>query len=168
MIYSESIVLFSCVYLSLTYSIFYLFFEAYPIIFQGMQAALSKLILILIRTGIYSFSTGQCGLTFIPSTSTPINQTSTANKPQSESALSYPHRLPRLRLRLPTRPIPSQTLGENRRIPPSPPHLPRRAPIHHLPLLARLVRPVIHPLDYPHALRHPLRHWLPAHLHGAN
>ncbi|KAJ5604111.1 major facilitator superfamily domain-containing protein, partial [Penicillium hordei] len=50
MIYSESIVLFSCVYLSLTYSIFYLFFEAYPIIFKG----------------IYGFSTGQCGLAFIP------------------------------------------------------------------------------------------------------
>ncbi|KAE8365333.1 major facilitator superfamily domain-containing protein [Aspergillus caelatus] len=50
MIYSESIVLFSCIYLSLTYSIFYLFFEAYPIIFQG----------------IYGFSSGQCGLAFIP------------------------------------------------------------------------------------------------------
>ncbi|KAI9925474.1 hypothetical protein MW887_005855 [Aspergillus wentii] len=50
MIYSESIVLFSCIYLSLTYSIFYLFFEAYPIIFQG----------------IYGFTTGQCGLAFIP------------------------------------------------------------------------------------------------------
>ncbi|KAJ5152117.1 major facilitator superfamily domain-containing protein [Penicillium capsulatum] len=50
MIYSESIVLFSCTYLSLAYSIFYLFFEAYPIIFQG----------------IYGFSTGQCGLAFIP------------------------------------------------------------------------------------------------------
>lgn len=35
MIYSEWIVLFSCIYLSLTYSVFYLFFEAYPIIFRG-------------------------------------------------------------------------------------------------------------------------------------
>ncbi|KAE8310214.1 major facilitator superfamily domain-containing protein [Aspergillus transmontanensis] len=50
MIYTESIVLFSCIYLSLTYSIFDLFFEAYPIIFQG----------------IYGFSSGQCGLAFIP------------------------------------------------------------------------------------------------------
>ncbi|KAE8343868.1 hypothetical protein BDV24DRAFT_172508 [Aspergillus arachidicola] len=49
MIYSESIVLLSCIYLSLTYSIFHPFFEAYPVIFQG----------------IYGFNSGQCGLVFI-------------------------------------------------------------------------------------------------------
>lgn len=31
----EAIVLFTCLYLSLAYAIFYMFFEAYPIIFQG-------------------------------------------------------------------------------------------------------------------------------------
>ncbi|EKG14429.1 Major facilitator superfamily [Macrophomina phaseolina MS6] len=50
MIYSESIVLFSCIYLSLIYSIFYLFFEAYPIVFQG----------------VYGMTPGQSGLAFIP------------------------------------------------------------------------------------------------------
>ncbi len=35
MILFEAIVLFSCLYLSLVYAIFFMFFEAYPIIFQG-------------------------------------------------------------------------------------------------------------------------------------
>lgn len=35
MLLFEAIVLFSCLYLSLAYAIFYMFFEAYPIIFQG-------------------------------------------------------------------------------------------------------------------------------------
>jgi len=34
MLIHESIVLFTCIYLSLAYAIFYLYFEAYPIIFQ--------------------------------------------------------------------------------------------------------------------------------------
>ncbi len=34
----ESIVLFSCLYLSLAYGIFYLYFQAYPIIFQGPKS----------------------------------------------------------------------------------------------------------------------------------
>lgn len=35
MLFFEAIVLFSCLYLALAYAIFYMFFEAYPIIFQG-------------------------------------------------------------------------------------------------------------------------------------
>lgn len=35
MILFEAIVMFSCLYLSLVYAIFFMFFEAYPIIFQG-------------------------------------------------------------------------------------------------------------------------------------
>ena len=50
MIVSEAIVLFTCLYLSLAYAIFYLFFIAYPLIFQG----------------IYHFNTGEAGLTFLP------------------------------------------------------------------------------------------------------
>ena len=50
MIVSEAIVLFTCLYLSLAYAIFYLFFEAYPLIFQG----------------IYHFNTGETGLAFLP------------------------------------------------------------------------------------------------------
>ncbi|KAL8794163.1 MAG: hypothetical protein Q9195_003231 [Heterodermia aff. obscurata] len=36
MIVFEAIVLFTCLYLSLAYAIFYLFFEAYPLIFEGI------------------------------------------------------------------------------------------------------------------------------------
>ncbi|KAK4504643.1 hypothetical protein PRZ48_002604 [Zasmidium cellare] len=46
----EWIVLFSCLYLSVAYAIFYIYFQAYPIIFQGT----------------YGFTAGQEGLTFIP------------------------------------------------------------------------------------------------------
>ena len=49
MILTEAIVMTTCLYLSLIYAIFYLFFEAYPLIFQG----------------IYHFSTGETGLAFL-------------------------------------------------------------------------------------------------------
>lgn len=42
MLIHESIVLFSCLYLSLAYAIFYLYFQAYPIIFQGPQSQLAN------------------------------------------------------------------------------------------------------------------------------
>lgn len=38
MIAFEAIVLCTCLYTSLVYGIFFLFFEAYPIVFQGMDA----------------------------------------------------------------------------------------------------------------------------------
>ena len=50
MIFYEAIVLFACLYLSLAYAIFYLFFEAYPIIFEGL----------------YHMNTGIAGLSFLP------------------------------------------------------------------------------------------------------
>lgn len=50
MILYEAIVLFTCLYLSLAYAIFYLFFEAYPLIFQGT----------------YRMNAGQSGLAFLP------------------------------------------------------------------------------------------------------
>lgn len=50
MIAFEAIVLFTCIYLSIAYAIFYLFFEAYPLIFQG----------------IYHMNTGVSGLAFLP------------------------------------------------------------------------------------------------------
>lgn len=50
MIAFEAIVLFTCLYLSLAYAIFYLFFEAYPLIFEG----------------IYHMNTGVAGLAFLP------------------------------------------------------------------------------------------------------
>ena len=55
MIAFEAIVLFSCMYTSLAYAIFYLFFEAYPIIFQGtyhMNAGVSGLAFLPILIGL--------------------------------------------------------------------------------------------------------------------
>lgn len=49
MILFEAIVLFTCLYLSIAYAIFYLYFEAYPLIFEG----------------IYRFNTGTAGLPFL-------------------------------------------------------------------------------------------------------
>ena len=48
MLLFEAIVLFSCLYLALAYAIFYMFFEAYPIIFQGetmLQSLLKRVML---------------------------------------------------------------------------------------------------------------------------
>ena len=50
MIVYEAIVLFTCMYLSIAYAIFYLFFEAFPLIFEG----------------IYHMNTGVAGLAFLP------------------------------------------------------------------------------------------------------
>lgn len=48
----ESIVLFTCLYLALVYAIFYLFFQAYPLIF----------------TDLYGMGSGKEGLMYLPST----------------------------------------------------------------------------------------------------
>lgn len=37
LMFAEPIVLCSCLYLAFEYAIFYLFFEAYPIVFQGIN-----------------------------------------------------------------------------------------------------------------------------------
>ncbi|KAL1979287.1 hypothetical protein VTN96DRAFT_6307 [Rasamsonia emersonii] len=50
MIIHESIVSFTCLYLALAYAIFYLYFQAYPVVFQG----------------IYGMSTGIAGLCYLP------------------------------------------------------------------------------------------------------
>ena len=50
MIIHEALVLFTCLYLALAYAIFYLFFEAYPLIFQGL----------------YHMNAGVAGLAFLP------------------------------------------------------------------------------------------------------
>ncbi|KAL8735057.1 MAG: hypothetical protein Q9181_002959 [Wetmoreana brouardii] len=49
MVLFEAIVLFTCLYLSIAYAIFYLYFEAYPLIFEG----------------IYRFNSGTAGLPFL-------------------------------------------------------------------------------------------------------
>lgn len=53
MLFRELIVSTTCVYLALCYGIFYLYFEAYPIIFQGPNS-------------VYKFSPGIAGLMFLP------------------------------------------------------------------------------------------------------
>ncbi|MCJ1432072.1 hypothetical protein MMC27_001428 [Xylographa pallens] len=50
MFFREAIVLFSCLYLALVYAVFYIFLQAYPLIFPP----------------IYGFSLGQEGLAFVP------------------------------------------------------------------------------------------------------
>ncbi|PVH97101.1 MFS general substrate transporter [Periconia macrospinosa] len=50
MIVFEPLVLFTCLYLSYAYAIFYIYFQSYPLIF----------------TNIYHFNAGQTGLTFLP------------------------------------------------------------------------------------------------------
>ncbi|KAH7406976.1 major facilitator superfamily domain-containing protein [Phaeosphaeria sp. MPI-PUGE-AT-0046c] len=50
MICFEPLVLFTCLYLSYAYAIFYIYLQSYPIIF----------------TGIYNFNRGETGLTFLP------------------------------------------------------------------------------------------------------
>ncbi|KAF2642151.1 MFS general substrate transporter [Massarina eburnea CBS 473.64] len=50
MIWSEPLVLFTCLYVSYAYAIFYIYFQSYPLIF----------------TNIYGFNAGLTGLTFLP------------------------------------------------------------------------------------------------------
>lgn len=50
MICFEPLVLFTCLYLAYVYGVFYIFLQSYPIVF----------------TGIYGFSAGEQGLTFLP------------------------------------------------------------------------------------------------------
>lgn len=50
MFFTEAIVLCSCLYLAFVYAIFYMFFQAYPLIY----------------TRIYGFNAGEVGLTFLP------------------------------------------------------------------------------------------------------
>lgn len=74
MILHESIVSLTSLYLALAYAIFYLYFEAYPIIFQGWLS-FSRLFashhlgphVNLIRTDLYGMSAGIAGLMFLPS-----------------------------------------------------------------------------------------------------
>lgn len=53
MLFQELVVSTTCLYLSLCYGIFYLYFDAYPTIFLG-------------PTSVYRFSPGIAGLTFLP------------------------------------------------------------------------------------------------------
>jgi hypothetical protein len=50
MMFTEMMATFTCVYLALVYAIFYMFLQAYPIVFKG----------------IYGISSGTAGLMFLP------------------------------------------------------------------------------------------------------
>lgn len=67
MITREPVVLFSSLYLALIYSTLYLFFQAYPIIFQGLYflcCCITNSFSLL--AGVYGLSYGEVGLTFLP------------------------------------------------------------------------------------------------------
>jgi multidrug resistance protein len=72
MIAQEPIVFCCSMYLALIYSLLYLFFQAYPLVFQGMSASLSLSGIISNRRfliqGLYGVSPGVAGLAFLPST----------------------------------------------------------------------------------------------------
>ncbi|KAI1609224.1 MFS transporter [Exophiala viscosa] len=53
MLFQEVIVMCTCAYISLAYGIFYMYFEAYPVIFQGPDS-------------VYKWSPGVAGLAFLP------------------------------------------------------------------------------------------------------
>lgn len=76
--FSEPIVLATSLFMAMVYAIFYLFFEAYPIIFGGENPPVSWLISPAISVlsaatadsldpGVYQMSTGISALAFIPS-----------------------------------------------------------------------------------------------------
>lgn len=72
MLFQEAIVLFTCLYLSIAYAIFYLYFQAYPIIFQGprsksaFQTPHAMRLCLHGFVGIYKMSPGVAGLAFLP------------------------------------------------------------------------------------------------------
>lgn len=134
MFLTESIVLFSCIYLSLIYAIFYLFFEAYPIIFEDM----------------YGMTPGECGLMFIPSKSTSAlvyGQGSLTACYSCRWRSSIVYRLPSLRQHIPACSGSRETLGPSRRVSTSATCFHRRAIIFGGDFLARLDGQSVDPLD---------------------
>lgn len=69
MLVFEAIVLFTSLYLAFAYAIFYMFFEAYPIIFEGEPLIQPSNIEADHSKGIYGMGTGVSALPFIPSKS---------------------------------------------------------------------------------------------------
>jgi hypothetical protein len=67
----EPLVYLNCLYIALLYAFFYLFFEAYPIIFEGRCTSTHKLRESMAHltdyTGVYDFTKGQSGLALAPS-----------------------------------------------------------------------------------------------------
>lgn len=66
LMYTDAVVACSCLYLSLEYGIFYIFFEAYPIVFQGKNAKIPPLRCVDPSLGIYHMTPGVAALTLIP------------------------------------------------------------------------------------------------------
>jgi hypothetical protein len=67
----EPILLLTSLYLALVYGVLYLFFQAYPVVFQG-EGAYPRLhdgATKLTNSGLYGMSAGVGGLAFIPSES---------------------------------------------------------------------------------------------------
>jgi hypothetical protein len=65
-LFSEPMILVTCIFLALLFAIYYLFFEAYPIIFQGRLAFLFYTLLLTCGAGVYGLGPN-ASLAFIPS-----------------------------------------------------------------------------------------------------
>lgn len=146
MMVREPIVLWTALYLALVYSILYLFFQAYPVIFQGTCPGFGRFCPLgsgfgewlhrsrHILPGVYDLSPGMIGLGYLPSTLT--QQTSPDCPHDMLTRRRSPRRYPagprrRLPLRRPARQIPSQRLplGVRRNASPPAAGLHRRAPV---------------------------------------
>ena len=67
MLFLEPLVLFSCLFQAYVYGLFYMFFFAFPIIYEGTETVIRSYSLAHKRTDTYGFNVGEEGLTFLPS-----------------------------------------------------------------------------------------------------
>ena len=70
-LFSEPVILVTCIFLALLFAIYYIFFEAYPIIFQGKLASLLYTLLLTCGVGVYGLGPN-ASFAFIPSKTFPI------------------------------------------------------------------------------------------------
>lgn len=102
----EWIVLFFSLYLSFVYAVFYMFFQAYPIMYRGGYSILASgqkpPICSPARAGTYGFNAGEEGLAFLPSKLSP-SPFVPQHSPCPTSRRRRPHRLRHVP---PLRPLP--------------------------------------------------------------
>lgn len=164
----EPIVFCCSMYLALVYAILYLYFQAYPIVFQSTSCNSSKIPNLLMCPDLYGLSAGISGLGFLPSEHhLPVNRTFLTAFSPTRFRLGIPGLLP---LQLPPQQSPeSRTgLGPVRRVPPSPPSLHRSPNNPDSPLLARLVLQAFHPPSDAHDVRSLLRFRISVDLHRSH
>ena len=142
LLFLEPVCALTCLFLSYASALFFLFFEAYPIIFQGT----------------YNLSAGIAGLAFLPSKSRHLPIPISPLKPHSRPRRSL--RLPpniNLGLAFPARRSSLRHLDQTRRIPAPSTRLFRRATIRYLFTLARLDSQAERSSGNPYVLRRAFR-----------